>query len=152
MLSLKDNPPVKLTDVSTLGLVCGDWFVGHTKARNEKAFAWELVRLEVPYFLPMIEKVTFSGGRKRRNMAPLFPGYVFFCGDGDTRYNAMRTGRLCQAIPVAERLAFVSEIVQVDRMLLSGSDVEYYPHAAVGRRVRVIGGPLRGGRGNGRRA
>lgn len=144
MLSFKDNPPIKLDRLSTLNLIKGDWFVAHTKARNEKQFAWDLTRQGVPYFLPMIEKVTFSGGRKRRGMTPLFAGYVFFSGDGETRYTAMKTGRLCQVIPVTERDLFVSEIVQIDRMLLAGGDIEFFPNAAIGNAVRVIGGPYEG--------
>ena len=140
MLSLSENPPVKPAAVSALGEVAGDWFVAHTKARNEKKFAHELGRRGVAYFLPMVEKVTFSGGRKRRNMAPLFPGYVFFAGDGDTRADALATHRLCQVLPVRDRSGFVGEISQVDTVLTVGGDVEFFPHAALGKRVRVSGG------------
>jgi hypothetical protein len=147
MLSLNENPPIKPDAVAALGTfaeVQGEWFVGHTKSRNEKAFAWELVRRDVPFFLPMVEKVTFSGGRKRRNMAALFPGYVFFAGDGETRYQAMTTGRLCQVIEVTERQQFVEEIQQIDRVLGGGGAIDFFPHTAVGNRVRIIAGPYEG--------
>ncbi len=147
MLNLKDNPPVKPTAISALGEIKGDWYVAHTKGRNEKAFAWDLVRKNVPHFLPMVEKVTFSGGRKRRNMAALFPGYVFFAGNGDTRLDAFSTNRLCQIIDVRDQVGLVSELSQIDIVLTTGHDVAYFPHAAVGKRVRVNGGPFEGSEG-----
>ena len=144
MLSLRDNPPLKPTHVSSLGEIAGDWFVGHTKSRNEKRFAHDLVRRGIAYFLPMVEAVTFSGGRRRRGMTPLFPGYVFFAGDGEARSAALATGRLCQVIPVADRPGFVGEIAQVDAVLSVGGDVAFFPHVAVGRRVRVVRGSYEG--------
>ena len=103
MLSFSDNPPVKPAAVSALGEVGGDWFVAHTKARNEKALAHDLARRGIDYFLPMVEKVTFSGGRRRRTMAPLFPSYLFFAGDDAARVDVLATGRLCQAFAVGDR-------------------------------------------------
>lgn len=90
MLKFNDNPPVRPSDVASIGEIDGDWYVAHTKARNEKIFAWELLRKNVAHFFPMVEKLTFSGGRKRRNMTGVFPGYVFFCGDGTSRTTASK--------------------------------------------------------------
>ena len=147
MLSLKDNPPVKSPTIESLGGVQGDWFVAHTKSRNEKAFAWDLLRQNVPHFLPMVQRVTFSGGRKRRSLAALFPGYVFFAGDGETRSQAMATGRLCQVIPVPDQTRLVGELTQIDAVLATGHDLEYFPHASVGQHVRVTAGPYEGTEG-----
>ena len=73
MLRLSDSPPVLTPGVQSLKDLCGRWWVGHTKSRFEKAFAWDLLRRGIGYFLPMVERVRISGGRKRRLMAPLFP-------------------------------------------------------------------------------
>src|SRR5688500_468301 len=105
MLAFSDNPPVLSPGLRSVAEGRGRWWVAHTKARCEKAFAADLLGRDVAYFLPMTERVSVSGGRKRRGMTPLFPSYVFVCGaeNDDTRYRAMLTGRLCQVLPVADQ-------------------------------------------------
>jgi len=120
----------------------GDWWVGHTKARQEKALAWELARAGIGYYLPMVEKVYFSGGRKRRSLIPLFTSYVFFCGGLDERYRALTTDRLCQVLQVKERASFVRELGHIERALQAGAPLEFYPQAAIGHRVRIKSGPF----------
>lgn len=143
MLKLSDNPPMRPPEIRSIRELTGTWWVAHTKARNEKAFAWDLVRRGVGHFLPMIEKITFSGGRRRQNLVPVFGGYVFFCGSDEDRYHAMCTGRLCQTIPANNRPEFVGELAQIEAALDAAADLTLYPHLAIGRRVRVTDGPMR---------
>jgi transcriptional antiterminator RfaH len=144
MLKLSDNPPMLHPTAASLRDLPGDWFVAHTKARNEKAFAWDLVHREIPYFLPMMKRVRFSGGRKRRLLLPLFSSYVFICGDDQTRIAAMSTDRLCQVIAVHDQTTFVNELASIERALAGDAEFDPYPHAAVGKRCRVRSGPLQG--------
>ncbi len=148
MLKVADNPPLVFPE--TLfddGLTSQRWWVGHTKARCEKAFAWDLSTLGVGYFLPMVERISFSGGRKRRGMNALFPSYVFFRGGEDARYRALVTGRLCQVIPVPNQGKLVEELRQI-HLALRGSNGEAvldpYPFAVIGQRCRVKAGPFTG--------
>ena len=91
MLKLADNPPtLHPATIASLRALPRTWAVAHTKARNEKAFAWDLVNRDIPYFLPMMQRVRFSGGRRRRVLLPLFPSYVFICGDPSTRIADIR--------------------------------------------------------------
>jgi transcription antitermination factor NusG len=148
MLKLSDNPPILYPpDAADPSALPGPWWVAHTKARFEKAFAADLAQHDVGYFLPMIERVTFSGGRKRRGMAPLFNGYVFFCGPEQTRYEAMQTNRLAQVLEVRDQPRFVAEITTLHRVLRAGLPLDPYPFAEVGRRCRVTRGPLMGTEG-----
>jgi transcriptional antiterminator RfaH len=144
MISIKDNPPLWPAEVESLGDLTGDWFVAHTKSRNEKAFVWEMIENGIPHFLPMTERTIFSGNRKRRNLIPVFSGYVFVNGDADARYTAMRTGRLCQCIDVKGRDIFVEEIVSLQSALKHSKELEFFPHLTPGRRVRVAKGPMAG--------
>ena len=144
MLSISDNPPVATPGYESVAAMPGTWWVGHTKSRFEKAFAWDLYHQGVDYFLPMIERVRVSGGRKRRGMAALFPSYVFFCGDDDSRYKALRTNRLCRAIEVQDQATLTDELGQIELALTGKADLDPYPFAAVGNRCRVTAGPCRG--------
>ena len=144
MLRVADNPPTVYPPGAALDGLSGRWWVAHTRSRFEKAFAGQLAGLEISYFLPMREVVRVSGGRKRRLLAPLFPGYVFFCGPEEDRYRALATHRLCQALPVPEQDRLVENLLHVQKALEGKAPLEPYPFAAVGRRCRVTAGPFRG--------
>lgn len=122
----------------------GRWWVGHTKARFEKAFAWDLLRRGIAYFLPMVERVRVSGGRKRHGLAPLFPSYVFFCGSPTDRYTAMTTNRLCQALAVPDQAGLISELAAIEKALAGKAKLDPYPFAVVGRRCYIKAGPFKG--------
>lgn len=144
MLKLAENPPILHPDVASLEAMSGLWWVAHTKARFEKQFAWDLVRRDVPYFLPMVRHTIFSGGRRRTGMMPLFPSYVFFRGDESARLTALTTDRLCQVIEVNDQETLHRDLSALHRAITSGMAIDPYPFAVVGSRCRVRGGPLRG--------
>lgn len=144
MLKLADNPPVLPNGIHSLSELPGTWYIAHTKARNEKAFAWDLAAAGVGYYLPMISRVHFSGGRKRHVLKPLFPSYVFFNGDEPQRYRALTTNRLCQVISVTDQPALARELLAIEQAINSKVSIDLYPFAAVGQRVRIAAGPLMG--------
>ena len=145
MLKLADN---RLSDRLTLQLspgIMGHWRVAHTRARFEKAFAWDLLRPKTLYLSPMISKATIWKGRKRSSLVPLFPSYVFFCGGADcTSAGAGHESRFRQVIPVRDRKQFVRELAAIEKALDHGTSIEFYPFAAVGKRCRIASGPLQG--------
>lgn len=144
MLKEAENPPITFPEFQTVSDYPGEWWVAHTKARAEKAFAWDLLRQDVPYFLPMVRQTRMSGGRKRHVLAPLFPSYVFFCGDAESRYQALATDYLCQVIPVRDQARLVEELTSLERAVSGGAPLNPYPFAAVGKRCRVVAGPFEG--------
>ncbi len=144
MLKLSDNPPMLSPWVSRLEEMDGRWWVAHTKARFEKAFAWDLLRAEVACFLPLAERVRYSSGKKRRVLAPLFPSYVFFNGDDQSRLTALGTQRLCQAIEVLDQDTMGRELDMIHRALCARPGVELYTGPALGERCRVAEGPFLG--------
>ena len=144
MLRLSDNPPILSTNVNSLTEFPGTWWVAHTKARFEKVFAWDMLKRNVGYFLPMQEKITFSGGRKRRVMLPLFTSYVFFCGTEEDRYFAMTTNRLCKTIEVIDQDVLISELAAIERILFNKTTLYLYPTPPVGHRCRISRGPMQG--------
>ncbi|KKK99636.1 hypothetical protein LCGC14_2630780 [marine sediment metagenome] len=133
-------------EVDSLGNLSGQWWVAHTKARFEKAFAWELLHHDVSYFLPMIQRVRISSGRsrKRRVLLPLFPSYVFIRGSEEDRLTAIKTNRLCRIIEVPDQDKLTDELVAIEMVLANGVDMDLHPHAAVGQRCRIRSGPMHG--------
>ena len=144
MLKLSDNPPILPPSVESIADLQGEWYVAHTKARCEKALAWDLLHHGIGYFLPLVERITFSGGRKRRVLKPLFPSYLFFCGDRKDRYVAMTTNRICRAIEVADQPTLTAELAALESVIRGKAPLDLYPRPAVGRRCRVTMGPFEG--------
>jgi transcription antitermination factor NusG len=144
MLAVAENPPMLPPGVQTLADMTGTWWIAHTKSRAEKAFCWELLGQGIGFFLPIVEKITFSGGRKRLVMHPMFPSYVFFTGDRAARYSALSTNRLCQVLEVKNQETFMKELTWIETAVNGKATLDTYPHAAVGKRCRVRSGPLLG--------
>lgn len=125
----------------------GRWWVAHTKARFEKAVARDLASHDVGYFLPLVERVRISGGRKRRVRLPLFPSYVFICGDDEARAVAMRTNRLCQTIEVTDQDQLIAECSAIERALAGGAELDLCQGLAAGKRCQVTSGAFEGTEG-----
>jgi len=144
MLAVAENPPMLPPGVNTVLDLPGPWWIAHTKSRAEKVFCWELLNQGIWFFLPIIEKITFSGGRKRQVMHPMFPSYVFFNGDEVARYSAMATNRLCQVLEVRNQDKLIKELSWIETAVKGDISLDPYPHAAKGNRCRVRSGPLMG--------
>lgn len=144
MLKLSENPAILTPHVQSLTELVGTWWVAHTKARFEKAFARDMSGHGIGYFLPMRKKTIFSGGRKRCVMIPFFTSYVFVCGTESDRYMALTTNRLCQMIDVIDQDGLIRELSRIEKALSSGAVIDHYPHLPVGNRCRVVSGPMMG--------
>lgn len=144
MLKLEQNPPILFPESVLANKLLGQWWVAHTKARFEKAFAWDLLRKEIPYFLPMIPQTRMSGGRKRKTLRPLFTSYVFFRGERQHSSIVLSTGRLCQIIEVQDQPQIHDELLNINRILAGQRPIDFYPFAVKGARCRIRTGPLEG--------
>ncbi len=130
-----------------LELASGMWTAVYCKPRQEKAFAWDLCRQEVTYFLPMIYRETSSGGRRRRNLYPIFRSYVFLAGGDRERLAAAKTNRVIQFVEIdhAVQAKFRQEIASLELALRkSPTEIKLSPHLAAGMRVLINGGPMKG--------
>lgn len=147
MLKVDENPPLVWPEDKTIAQFQGQWWVAHTKARNEKAMAWQLVKKGVPYFLPMSWKVSRKKGRTIRSLLPLFPGYLFFCGGETARLEALKTNRTASILPVVDQARLIRELTPIETLLKLGKTVLPHDYLKVGQRCRVIAGPLMGAEG-----
>ena len=146
MLRLQDNPLMVYPLGYRLSEIDAPWRVAYCKPRQEKALAADLRRREIPYFLPMVQREISSGGRRRQNLYPLFPSYLFFAGEERERLAALKTERIVRLIEVneSEQLRFRQEIASLESALqhFPGS-IELYPRLVPGARVRITSGPMR---------
>lgn len=147
MLKASENPPMVWPEETSIADFDGPWWVAHTKARNEKALAWQLVSKQVPYFLPMHWKVSKSRGRTIRSLLPLFSGYLFFCGDDNARLEVLKTNRTANILVVEDRQTLVQELLPIEKLLKLGQPVIPHEYIKIGQRCRVSAGPLAGAEG-----
>lgn len=142
MLKESENPPTIWPEAESIRDFTGIWWVAHTKSRNEKALAHDLISKEISYFLPMSWKVQRRSRRTIRSLLPLFGGYLFFCGQEDERVEIMRTNRVANLIPVENQEKLLDELVQIEQALRTGAPLTPYKYIKAGQRCRVIAGPL----------
>lgn len=146
MLKPSENPPIIWPEEKSVSEFNGTWWVAHTKSRNEKALAWQLVD-NVPYFLPMHWKMSKSRGRTIRSLLPLFPGYLFFCGDENKRLEVLKTNRTANILLVENQTRLVQELLPIETLLKLNKPVLPHQYIEVGQRCKVIAGPLMGTEG-----
>jgi transcriptional antiterminator RfaH len=142
MLKVSENPPIIWPEEKNISEFDGEWWVAHTKSRNEKALAHELIRHQTPYFLPMIWKVLHYKKRKLKSLLPLFSGYVFFCGNENDRLAALRTNRIANIIEVEDQQKLLRELLQIEKAIKSGASLQPHKYITKGQRCQVIAGPL----------
>ena len=122
----------------------GLWWVAHTKSRNEKALAQDLIRKNINYFLPMTWKVRRQRGRTTRSLLPLFGGYLFFCGEESQRIKLLQTNRVANLIEVKDQQKLLDELLQIEQAIRAGAPLTPYNYIKAGQRCRVTAGPLAG--------
>jgi hypothetical protein len=124
--------------------LAGQWWLVHTKSRMEKALATELERLDVGFYLPLLNTRRRYSGRVFDVSLPLFPGYLFLCGNEDARYTTLMTHRAAQVIEVCDQERLKNELRQIFRVTTSKHSVDLYPGLQKGRRCRITQGSLQG--------
>ena len=137
MLKLSENPPAIWPDNKSISEFEGNWWVVHTKSRNEKALAWQMQRAGISYFLPMTKKVSKSKGRTIRSLLPLFTGYLFFCGSEDERLTVLQTNRVANLIEVTERAAFIKDLSPIETVIRQGENIQPHVYVKAGQRCRA---------------
>lgn len=142
MLKVSENPPIVWPEGESIRDFAGLWWVAHTKSRNEKALAKDLIHKNISYFLPMSWKVRRQRGRTIRSLLPLFSGYLFFCGKENQRIEVLRTNRVANLLEVKDQQRLLDELLQFEQALRAGAPLTPYKYIKAGQCCRVIAGPL----------
>ena len=144
MLKVSENPPVIWPQVDSICEFAGPWWVAHTKSRNEKALAHDLVGKQISYFLPMSWRVRRKTHRTIRSLLPLFTGYLFFCGRESERTELLRTNRVANIIEVTDQDQLVNELARIEQAIRVGAPLTPHQYIKTGQWCRIIAGPLLG--------
>ena len=143
-MKVSENPPIIWPEAESISDFQGEWWVAHTKSRNEKALAHDLIRKNMCYFLPMSWKVRRKSRRKIKSLLPLFSGYLFFCGNEDERSELWRTDRVANLIEVKDQEKLLKELLQIEQALQAGAPLIPHKYIKTGQKCRVMAGPLLG--------
>jgi transcription antitermination factor NusG len=143
LLKESENPPVSWPEEKSINDFTGSWWVAHTKSRNEKALAQDLIAKAISYFLPMSWKVRRQRGRTIRSLLPLFSGYLFFCMTGEKqRLEVLQTNRVANLIEVKDQQRLLAELLQIEQAIQAGAPLMPHRYIKAGRHCKVIAGPL----------
>ena len=120
------------------------WHVFYTKARQEKAFARQLVGYQVPFYLPLTPKVSLIRGRKVKAMIPIFGGYVFLFVNDAERVKALSTNRVSSTLPVDDQDQLTVDLRNVQQLILADAPLTVESRISAGQAVRIKSGPMAG--------
>jgi transcription antitermination factor NusG len=122
------------------------WFAVQVRTQREQGVADYLSGKAYEWFLPTYKRRKLWSDRVREIQVPLFPGYLFCRFDPQDRLPILKTPGVIQIVgynrvpvPVDEQ-----EIAAVQKLVASGVPNQPWPFLAVGDRVRIESGPLRG--------
>jgi transcription antitermination factor NusG len=120
------------------------WHVLHSKSRQEKALAASLSAMRIDCYVPLRREMHLHGGRRVEVAQPVFPSYVFLWGDRDQAFEADRTRRVANVIPVNDQDRLEWELANLYRALSTDAPLEPFPALQAGVRARVASGPFVG--------
>jgi transcription antitermination factor NusG len=125
------------------------WYAAYTCSRHEKRVAEQLQERGIEHFLPLYRSVRRWKDRKKELELVLFPGYVFVRLDLADRLRVLQLPGVVRFVSFnGQPAALPRDDIEGLRNGLSHNLVaEHHPFLKVGRRVRVISGPLSGAQG-----
>ncbi len=120
------------------------WRVLYTRSRQEKALAASFDAARIEYFLPLVKRIAYHGGRRRIVHTPLFPSYIFLFGSHETVGRAQDTRRVVHEVSVPDVDQLAHELKHLRTAIKCGAPLDPYPCLTAGRPARVVRGPFQG--------
>ena len=120
------------------------WYAAYTCPRHEKYVARQLDERCIDTFVPLYRSLRRWKDRRTQIELPLFPGYVF------VHFNLEQRLRILELPGVVRLVSFNGQPATLPEYeietLRKGLDLQIYaeprPYLHVGRRVRVLHGPM----------
>jgi transcriptional antiterminator RfaH len=123
------------------------WWVLHTKPRQEKSLARQMLQARVPFYLPVIKRRCLVRGRAMHSYVPLFSGYFFLLGTPEEHVQALTTNRVANSLKVVDQPALHADLGQIYRLIATGAAVTPEARLVPGSLVEIRTGPMAGLRG-----
>jgi len=120
------------------------WRVAHVRSRQEKALARFLLRHQVPFYAPQVERTTLRAGRRFVSYLPLFPGYVFFRGPAEAREVVWRSDVAVRILEVEDQPLLGRELHQIRRLQEAGASLTPVDELVPGDAVEIREGAFQG--------
>ena len=125
------------------------WWAAYTFACREKVFMQRLQKFKVPFYGPLIKRTTRTpSGRPRPGFVPLFPGYVFLCGNEEQRAEAFKTKCAVRIIEAPDKAELLFDLRQIRQLIASDAPLTPEARLSKGMKVRIRSGPLSGIKGS----
>lgn len=143
------EPPVWPENLLDQELVAGAppgnrWWALHVRPRTEKMLARKLLARRIGYYLPQHEHRKTYQRRVVASRVPVFPGYLFVCGD-DSAFEFTATAReVVSPICVVEQELLLAQLRDVNRLVASGAPITPEEKLETGMPARIVRGPLAG--------
>jgi transcription termination/antitermination protein NusG len=146
---LEWEPPLWPDDLLDQDLVEGDpdgprWWALHVRPRAEKMLARKLRVQRIGYYLPQHESRRKYQRRIVASRKPVFPGYLFACGDPAAFEFAATAREVVSPIRVVEQQLLLKQLRDVRRLIDSGAPITPEARLETGMPARIVRGPLAG--------
>jgi transcriptional antiterminator RfaH len=143
------EPPLWPENLLDQELVAGEphgarWWALHVRPRSEKMLARKLRVKRVGYFLPQHEQRKTYQRRIMASRVPVFPGYLFVCGDDSAIEFTLTAREVVSPIRVIEQELLLTQLRNVRRLIDSGAPITPEARLETGMPARIIRGPLAG--------
>jgi transcriptional antiterminator RfaH len=122
----------------------GRWWVLHTRPRAEKSLVRGLFRRHVPFFLPLSKRQWRNRGRLHSSHLPLFPGYVFLQGDGQSVFRTLETNLVARILEVPDQEQLHADLARIYCLIAAGAPLAPEDRLQPGAIVEIIRGPFTG--------
>jgi transcriptional antiterminator RfaH len=137
-------PERLLDELCTLETTTRSWRVLHTKPRQEKAVARELLRIQTPFYLPLMARRSRRSGRIITSYLPLFNGYVFALSSYEEQQAVLATHRVANSLDVFDQDQLRADLQQIYQLISTELPVHPEERFAPGIKVLIRSGPLEG--------
>jgi len=146
MIRVNENPPARFPNRPPEE-ASYRWWVAKVKPRQEKALAFDFVKENIEYYLPLITHVTRrkDNNKPRKSILPLFSGYISFSAETDIAHSIWRTNRIVSIIEIVHQKKFMRELSAIYAAIELNAPLE--PCESIytkGTPVRVRRGPFKG--------
>jgi transcription antitermination factor NusG len=125
------------------------WYAVWTRSRHEHVVERGLKGKGLTVFLPTVHHPSRRTDRRKLLDCPLFPGYLFFYGAGDssTQLSVLQTSGVVRILGEHTN-GFTSvpeeQVEAIRKLTCSGLVFAAVPYLRLGERVRIKDGPLAG--------